>query len=278
MLDCSRMLPLLLTLLQEPSRIDQWIQEIPHPVIIAKVKVENGAYILPENLGDNRAILAQYFSQYEFRAQFVHTHAVNLNIDFPGRPPIHFIVLNMARMTDTKQPEEEIIAHELGHVALHAKGFRAPAYTPGLLACEPIHTGDIVQHAIIRRELSRRGFHPEKGWIQDLEQAWKQLEKSPPQTAPPADLCQRLQRLSLLIDLELGLSGENQWKNLQNYRDRLTAHDPLLAELASRLARLLNHLDLDNKIEYYAAVGAVRSASTLLIQQLVEKSAAPVVP
>jgi hypothetical protein len=258
------------------EKLSAWKQEIEAGgegrVIVARIYVQNGAYLLPADV-EERATLARFFSQYEFRAQFVHTHALNLNVDGPQR--MSFVLLNMDRMKESSASEEELISHELGHVWLHWRGLRAPPLVPGALACEAIHTGDIVQHILIRREQTRRGLEWKKGWLGDLEKAYQSLVKQPEEKAPPADLCLRLQRLSLVIDLRMGLA-ESDWEHREQYAGRLTSSDPLLGELITRLIRLLNALDLENRIEYYAGLGAVRSASTLLIQQLVEKATPPV--
>ena len=265
-----------LVTLSEP--LAAWKQEIEASgegrVIVARIHVRNGAYLLPGDV-EERNTLGRFFSQYEFRSQFVRAHALNLNVDHPQR--VSFVLLNMDRMKESSASEDELISHELGHVWLHWRGLRAPALVPGTLACEAIHTGDVVQHILIRQEQVRRGIEWKKGWLADLEKAYQTLAKLAEETAPPTDLCLRLQRLSLVIDLRMGL-GEADWEHREQYVGRLTKSDPLLTELITRLVRLLSALDLGNRIDYYAGLGAVRSSSTLLIQQLVEKATPPVLP
>jgi len=260
------------------ERLQKWQAEIAAldrgKLVLARVYVRNGAYILPDDV-EERDLLVRFFGQYEFRSQFVRTHAININVDTPK--PVSFVVLNMDRMKESGVSEEEFLSHELGHAWLHQRNLRAPALVPGMLACEAIHTGDVVQHVLIRREQARRGIDYKKGWVGDLEKAYQALKKAPAETAPPADLCLRLHRLSLLVDLAMGLEAED-WPNRSAYAARLTAGDPLLAELVQRQVRLLSALELENRIDYYAALGAVRSSSTLLIQQLVEQTRPVVLP
>ena len=258
--------------------LEAWKKEIESGgarIAMARVYVRNGSYVLPADV-DFRDLLLQLFSQYDFRAQFTLAHALNVNLDQPTRR-LGFVLLNMERLKNSRESEEAIVAHELGHIWLHQRGFRAPPVVPGALACEAIHMGDAVQHVLIRRELTRRGVEFRPGWVQDLDAAYAAIAKQPLATAPAPDLCARLQRLAQVIDLRLGLP-DGEWKNRVKYEERLLAADPLLVELVDRLVRLLNALDLENRIDYYAGLGAVRSASTLLIQQLVEKARPAVVP
>ena len=259
-------------------KLAAWKQEIEASgagrVVLGRIHVQHGAYVLPADI-EERATLAHFFSRHEFRAQFVLTHAMNLNVDRPKR--VSFVLLNMDRMKESSASEDELLSHELGHVWLHWRGLRAPPLAPGIVACEAIHTGDIVQHILIREEQARRGLERKKGWQADLESAYQSLIQQPAESAVPKDFCLRLQRLSLLIDLRMGLA-EGEWEHREAYAARLTSADPLLAELTRRLVRLLSTLELAHPIDYYAGLGAVRTASTLLIQQLVEKPAPPVLP
>lgn len=259
------------------AKLTAWKQEIEATgaqVSIAQVFTDNGAYVLPRDI-DGRDILLHFFSQYEFRAQFALAHALNINLDQPRR--LSFVLLNREKLKSSKESDEAIIGHELGHIWLHQRGFRAPPLVPGALACEAIHSGDAVQHILIRRELAARRIEFKKAWIADLENAYQILSKQPLATAPAGDVCARLQRLAQTIDTRLGLL-ESDWPNRDQYEQRLNAGDPLLAELVTRMVSLLNALDLTNRIDYYAGLGALRSSSTLLIQQLVEKSRPAVVP
>lgn len=257
------------------EKLAEWKKEIEASgakVAIARVFVENGAYVLPPD-AEAREVLMHFFGQYEFRAQFALAHALNVNIDQPQR--LGLVILNMERLKSSQESEEAIVGHELGHIWLHQRGLRAPPLLPGALACEAIHTGDLVQHVLIRRELDRRGIEFKKAWTRDLENAYRTIAKQPVATAPAADICVRLQRLAQIVDLRLGLA-EGDWENREKYESRLIGADVLLGELVTRMVRLLNALELENRIDYYAGLGAVRSSSTLLIQQLVEQARPPV--
>jgi hypothetical protein len=259
------------------EKLSSWKQELEATgvrIAVARIYVDKGAYVIPPD-AEERALLTQFFSQYGFRAQFVLAHALNINVDQPRR--VALVVLNMERLMSSRESEEAIVAHELGHIWLHQTGRRAPPVLPGALACEAIHSGDMVQHVLIRRELLRREIDFRPAWVADLETAYQQIAKQPPESAAPTELCARLQRLAQTVDTRLGLAP-GDWANQEKYQQRLLAADPLLGEIVERLVRLLSALDLENRIDYYAGLGAVRSASTLLIQQLVEKAQPAVVP
>lgn len=249
-------------------RLREWQREIEAlaggkllPVrVFVQTKDGVPTYVLPED-APQRPLLARYFGDANFRAQFVRTHAVSLNYTGPAGL-MSFIVLNMDRF---KGDEEILLSHEFGHAWLHARGLRAPTMPSGQAACQAIHVGDIVQHILIRDEQTRRGFDFRPGWTRELEAARLDLASRTPETQPPAEPCLRLERLALLVDVESGLT-DGQWTNRPGLLDRLPSGDPRLADFAHRLARILRGYELSDPNEYYMALGTVLSASHLLFQ------------
>ena len=252
-------------------RLREWRQEIEArgggrliPVrVFVEVREGVPTYVLPVDTPE-RAVLARYFGEGNFRAQFVRTHAVSINYTGP-EGKISFIVLNMDRLKEMRAGEEMLLSHEFGHAWLHAQGLRAPVLPPGQLGCQAIHVGDIVQHMLIREEQSRRGFDFRHGWTQDLEAAADRLRQQTPETQPPGDACLRLERLALLVDVEAGLT-DGQWAGRKGFLERLPAGDPRLQDLAARLTRILRGYELADRTEYYIGLGTVLSASQLLFQ------------
>ncbi|MBY0502949.1 MAG: hypothetical protein K2X03_03500 [Bryobacteraceae bacterium] len=248
-------------------RLRAWQQEIEArgggsllPVrVFVQMKAGVPTYILPDD-APQRPVLARFFSDPNFRAQFVRTHAVSIH-----EGALAFIVLNMDRMKDMGGDEETLLSHEFGHAWLHARGLRAPTIPPGQAACQAIHVGDIVQHLLIREEQSQRGFDFRPGWIRDLATAASQLRTQKPETQPTADPCLRLERLALLVDVEAGLT-DGDWPGRPEFLARLPAGDPRLAEMAHRLVRILRAYNLNDPIEYYLALSTVFGASHLLFQ------------
>jgi hypothetical protein len=224
------------------------------PLVTARIPVVNGAYFLAPDLPE-RPTLVPFFRDDSFRGQFVRTHALSLNT-----ARARFVLLNQQRLRLYPGTEEDLLSHEFGHAWLDARGFKAPPFRGGPLACEPIHTGDIVQHIAIRAEQDRRGFAFRPGWIRSLAQALN------PEIEPARDPCTRLERLSLYADTALGLDAA-QWPDLPVFLEQLVRNDPKLAQTALRLRALLPHFDVTrDRVDYYAALGAVRSAAALMFE------------
>lgn len=239
------------------ARLQHWKAEIEaadgSQVVIAPIPVVNGSYVLAPDL-PGRATLARFFSDDRFRAQFVRTHAISIN-----SPGFHFVLVNQDRLPIYPGTTEDLISHELGHAWLDARGLKAPPAASGVLYCEPVHTGDIVQHIVIRAEQDRRGFLFRPGWIRSLEKALN------PAIEPARDPCIRLERLSLYVDVALGLT-DDQWPARSEFLRQLLTRDARLAEAAIRLTEFLPHLRPASRLDYYAALGAVRSIALLMLE------------
>lgn len=252
------------------ERLAAWKKEIEAAgrLVLAPVRiyVVDGAYILPQDT-PYREVLFEFFRDVSFRNQFVRAHAFNINWEsaLEKGKRVSFVLLNMQRMPEFSGQEEDLLSHEFGHVWLHGRGLRAPTYVPGMLACEAVHSGDIVQHLLIRREQDQRGFGFRAGWIGDLQKALAQTEGQPAATRPTPDACQRLQRLALMVDLEMGLTDE-EWGGRQRLIDWLGTGDAKLREVERRLVEVLRGLKVEDRLGYYAALGASRAASQILLE------------
>ncbi|MBY0372424.1 MAG: hypothetical protein K2Q23_00430 [Bryobacteraceae bacterium] len=252
------------------ERLAAWKKEIEAAgrLVLAPVRiyVVDGAYILPQDT-PYREVLFEFFRDTSFRNQFVRAHAFNINWESalePGKR-VSFVLLNMQRMPEFSGQEEDLLSHEFGHVWLHARGLRAPAYVPGTLACEAVHSGDMVQHVAIRREQDERGFRFRAGWIEDLKKALRQTEGQERATRPTPDPCQRLQRLALVVDLEMGLTNE-EWAERQRLVEWLGEGDEKLRRVSKELLRVFRSVELEERLGYYAALGASRAASQILLE------------
>ena len=253
------------------ERLAAWKQEIEKAgkleLVPARIYVVDGAYILPLDT-PHRAVLYEFFRDTGFRNQFVRAHAFNINWESalePGKR-VSFVLLNMQRMPEFSGQEEDLLSHEFGHVWLHARGMRAPTYIPGTLACEAVHAGDMVQHVAIRMEQDERGFRFREGWIEDLKKALRQTEGQPRATRPTPDVCQRLQRLALVVDLEMGLRDE-EWSERRKLVEWLGEGDEKLRKVSGELLRVFRSVDLSERLGYAAALGASRAAAQLLLER-----------
>jgi len=185
----------------------QWKKEIEEagaPVLVARIDHESSTntYSLPAGV-EGRELFAEYLKQSAFMQQFQHMYGVMVH--HKGVREAYLIMLNSAREDEWAANEEAVLAHELGHAWIKSRRFPTPVFQAGLAGCLAIHTGDIAQHVLIRKELDRRGIDHRKFWMQSLDRAVEQSEV----TGPPAadDRCIRVRQAAELVDVRLGLAG-----------------------------------------------------------------------
>jgi hypothetical protein len=266
---------LVLALAQEPSaavplteRLSAWKGEIERlgggrviPVRVHHDRARN-LLVLPSDTPE-RAVARRYFLQPDFVAAFNAAHALTLNYDGPeGR--LHFVLLNMARAAGWAGGEESLIAHEFGHAWLEARGWTRPEYGGGPSACIRIHAGDIVQHVLIRAEMSRRGYSWRDYLAPDLEETLAGLERED-RTAPPADVCRRAWRVALWIDVRLGLPD---WSGRDRFLDACERAWPDLRPLAGELSEHVAAARLDDHEEYRRLMDLVEGRMRELLEPL----------
>lgn len=156
------MLPLLpaLVLLALPPVLEQWRAEIEAaggaPVLVAEVEfsADGSEMRLPDDV-PGRPLFVQYLRREDFVRQFLLMRGVLVHHQGPDANAF-LVLLNGARRGEWGAHEASLLGHEFGHAWLRARGYPAPVFPPGPLACLAIHTGDIVQHVLIRREMDRR--------------------------------------------------------------------------------------------------------------------------
>lgn len=267
---------LLLYLMAASARVElspdlaEWKREIEaaasRPILLARVYTdpEGKELLLPPDAPERPAIAA-LLHQESFVRQLVDAHALSVTVESPR--PLSIVLLNMAREREWRQQEEALLAHELGHLWLEARGFGAPRMLGGF-ACEAIHAGDMVQHVLIRRELRARGIAYIPLWVRTLEPALAELKRSP---APPAG-CRAIGRLALWVDVLAGLT-EDQWPARAEFLEKLAATSPELAPQAAGIARRVTAADLDDIAVYRAVLRDVLETVLALA-----RAAAPGVP
>ncbi|MBK9171040.1 MAG: hypothetical protein IPM24_26775 [Bryobacterales bacterium] len=226
--------------------IDAWRRDIAAPVVI--VRVEAGVRADPDE-----PVLGGYLANPAFRRELDAAHALTLNHeDASGKR--HFILLNAARSAEWRFAEEELLGHELGHVWLAARGFDAPVFAPGPLACLAVHAGDIPQHVLIRREMRRRGIGGDRYQIRNLDATLAALESG---TLPELAPCQRLQFLSQWLDMRLSLP-ESAWPDWRRFDRAAADRYPDLARHATALEGLVRGARLSRRDGYLHALRLVR--------------------
>ena len=217
-------------------------------VVLARVFTDAGRneLVLPDD-AEFRPFLRTLLESEPFVAQFVQTHAINVNSN-TGLRPISVVLLNMARAADWDGQEESVIAHELGHIWLHARGYQAPHVARGL-SCEAVHAGNIVQHVLIREQMRIRGIDFLPFWIRTLESALDQMNKPAGDQQQPADRCQRISRLALWVDVVLGLT-DKEWSRRPALLAAFRKDFPELDQSAAGIATMLRGRNLQDHQTY----------------------------
>lgn len=240
------------------ERLEAWKGEIERrgeQVVVVRVESdrETGRF----RVSDER--LARLLAREGLGEQFRRTHAMTLNYQAAeGR--VHFVALNMDRAAEFKDAEEALVAHEFGHAWLDALGFRSLDSSGEAQPCLAIHSSDIVQHVLIRRELQTRGIPYREQWIGSLEAALEALNKGgAPRGGAPArgDACDRLERIALWIDVRLGL-GPDTWSRYAEFDRAFRRAFPLLAAAVEEIVTVLSAVDLTAKDRFQRALAYVR--------------------
>lgn len=252
------------------NALDQWRAEIESLsgglVVLVRVETDQAENVLripPDFPG--RPVLRRFLLDEPFVAQLIRAHALSVNSSAP-EGVFHFVLLNMARAGDWEGREEELLAHEYGHIWLNALGYRSLPYDATRVgACLATHSSDIVQHILIRQETHRRGFDSTSFWAANQERWLKETEAAG--TTPSLDPCQRLQLVSAWLDAVMGMTPE-QWEHLPRYLAVLRSSFPSLAPAAGKLERLLRDLNLGDRSLYEAALAGTRDILRAVVPSL----------
>jgi hypothetical protein len=236
-----------------PAPLAKWKADIEATgkttIVLARVFTDTtrNELVLPEDT-EFRPILSRLLASSSFVQQFVQTHAMNVNAK-TGVRPVSVVFLNMARSGDWEGQEDAVVAHEFGHIWLHAQGYQAPQSVGGL-SCEAVHAGDIVQHVLIREQMRTRGIDYLPFWIRSLNTALDHLNDTEQAAADP---CQRISRLALWVDVELGLT-DKQWPRRQALLAAFRRHFHDLGPRADTIASALRRRNLHDRRTYQATM------------------------
>jgi hypothetical protein len=237
--------------LSEP--LAAWKREIEAkgsgPIIVVRVvKGPAANTITVSNDTPERELVKQYLQQEDLVRQLVAAHALTV-AHSDGDRVINLVLLNMERSAEW-QSEDALLAHEFGHVWLKAMGYPAPRYVPGPAACLGTHTGNVVQHILLREELDRRGIDFRTSWIRDLQTELSAKESKPSSAMEP---CQRVQQTALWLDVRLGLQ-EKDWAELPRYESTLRQRYPNLAPAVDEISAYLRKTDVHEPAAYREAL------------------------
>jgi len=237
----------------------QWKRDIEAAgkttVVLARVFTDTARneLTLPDDV-EFRPFLRKMLNDEAFVKQFVQTHAINVNSN-TGLRPISVVLLNMARSADWEGQEDAVIAHELGHIWLHTRGYEAPQGLDGL-SCVAVHAGDIVQHVLIREQMRARHIDYLPFWISSLEAALLQMDGRTVSNPQIADQCQHISRLALWVDVAVGLS-DREWPRRQALLAGFRNRFPELKDRSDRIAAILRGRNLNQKVMYQKTLRSV---------------------
>ena len=229
--------------------LESWKAEIESagvPVLIAHVEHDKGTntYSLPEGI-ERRALFAEYLGQTDFLRQFEQMYGVMVHHK-KGRAA-YLVMLNGGRQEEWAPYEEAVLAHEFGHAWIKSKNYPTPIFQTGLAGCLAIHTGDIAQHVLIRKELARRGIDQRTFWLKTLDEATAKaagMEKPPEQ-----DRCVRVMQAAELVDVRLGLEGVD-WAGREAYEARVSRVFPEVEPTVAGIVAWMKDHDMEDVAEH----------------------------
>lgn len=233
-----------------------WVEEIFQKggirVVLVRIPAEpeTRSLAVPQDT-PQRDLLEGYTSQPAFLDQFKRAEALTVNAISPsGR--VSFILVN-PRHAGAGARQQAVIAHELGHIWLKALRYPAPVYAEGSAACLAVHAGDAVQHVLIRKEATRRGFDWRTPWFDSLDPALAQME-SESGVAPAVSRCQTLAQTALWVDVAL---GAGDWSRQHAFLAVLKRRFPAASRAGASIAGELAPLPLEDKDVHAKALDTV---------------------
>lgn len=260
------MLPLLpaLVLLALPPVLEQWRAEIEAaggaPVLVAEVEfsADGSEMRLPDDV-PGRPLFVQYLRREDFVRQFLLMRGVLVHHQGPDANAF-LVLLNGARRGEWGAHEASLLGHEFGHAWLRARGYPAPVFPPGPLACLAIHTGDIVQHVLIRREMDRRGIPHQPLWLESLAAATRAARTWPDgdglRRARVDDPCLAARQAAEWADVRLGFIDARP-EVVDQYEAEMRRVYPGLESVVGSIAEAVSGLEVEDRQRHREALELV---------------------
>lgn len=221
-------------------------------VAVAEKDPDGGRFFVPADT-PRRELLDAWLANEDFRGQFALMQATMIYQRVPGGD-VAFLLLNGAWRSSWEGHEEALVAHELGHVWIKAEKYPTPVFVPGPHACLAIHTGDIVQHVLIRREMEKRGIGYRRQWLEGLERAIPLMETGPP--PPEDDRCARARLAAEWVDVRLGLEP-GIWPAQPRYEAAARRYMPEVVSTVRRIEDYMRSRDVADRAQHRQALQAV---------------------
>ncbi len=221
-------------------------------VAVAEKEEASGRFSVPPDT-PRREFLEPWLASPDFAGQFALMQATMVYQRAPGGD-VAFVLLNGAWRSSWEGHEEAMLAHEFGHVWLKAEKFPSPVFVPGPHACIAIHTGDIAQHVLIRKEMERRGIDYRRQWLGGLERAISLMETAAP--PPEDDRCARARLAAEWVDVKLGLEP-GAWPAQPRYEAAARRYMPEVVSTVERIAGYVRSHDMNDRTRHREALVAV---------------------
>jgi hypothetical protein len=246
-----------------PPALEEWRTGIEAragvPVLVATVEFsgDQSEMRLPADV-PGRHLFARYLSEESFVRQFLLMRGVMVR-HMDGPESAFLVMLNGARRGEWAAYEEALVGHEFGHAWLLAQGYPAPVYRPGPNGCLSIHTTDLVQHILIRRDMEARGIPHAAFTLKSLEEAlqaartWADGEGMRRARQEP---CLALRQLAEWVDARMGPAPE-QWSGMRDYEAEMRRIFPGLEEPAAALEHVLRAREVSDHQQHREAIEAV---------------------
>lgn len=198
-------------------------------------------------------ILASWLATEDFQRQFALMRATTV-MHRLAEGQIAFILLNGERRAEWERHQEALLAHEFGHAWIKAQGYPAPVFVPGPHACLAVHTGDIVQHVLIRKELDRRRIEFRRHWLEGLESSIPYLETAQP--PPEEDRCARARVAAEWVDVRLGLAP-GEWPMQERYEKAVRRYMPEVVSTVEQIVSFMRSVDVASRSAHRQALETV---------------------
>lgn len=229
-----------------PPEIERWREDLREvfgvtiPIVWVGRTVEGD----PEGMD----LAARQMASEGFRAQFQMMQAATVTESLAGEQRIA-VLMNESWRPSWSGHEAALLGHELGHVWLRLRRLPAPAYSGGATACLAVHTGDIVQHVLIRAELERRGIDHRSLLMKNMDEAAAAMMRG----SAARDSCAAARQAALWVDSRLGLK-EKEWPGRADYEAAARRLFPEAEGPVGRIVGLLGGKDLDDRFVHRQAL------------------------
>ncbi len=240
------LLALLAAPLAVPESIAAWRQELGRDFGIAVPVVAAGDDILGDPEGFE--LVHAQLADPGFRRQFALMNAAMISQRVQGKDR-QVILLNRAREGAWKGFEEALIGHELGHIWLRARKLPAPAFTGGEFACLAVHTGDVVQHVLIRAEMDRRGIGHREFLMRSLDASTEAMER----LEASADSCAWVRQAAIWVDARLAFESK-PWPGRDRYEAAALRRFPEAAPAVAAIIDGIAGLELNDPFAHRKAL------------------------